>query len=321
MIWNGKPKFYKRFSLILVAFLFVTACIEVDFLLFDPEPASLKDYDFESEDLDGIPPHRILSELIPSRDAGKKLHVIYIERDEAELDPRIKPEEGISVVFSHGNSANMRMYWTRAGYFEDMGFNVLFYDYRGYGASTGKATERHIYEDVETAYDYLKTKKGVEKILSVGYSMGGAPAIWLCSPESRREVFGCFTEAAFANVDKLIDDSTGYDFEGSWFLNTVFDNRSRIKTVTRPFLIMHGKKDQRVNISNGRQLWNGVKDNNPVNRFFEIENATHRNVSIPSHKGLKELGNYSHPDEFPIDLKADFQVYKSRIVNFVVDAL
>jgi fermentation-respiration switch protein FrsA (DUF1100 family) len=299
----------------------MASCIKMDFFLFDSEPASLEDYDFTSENLDGIPADRITSELIPSQQPGKDIHVIFVERDEAEIDPRIDPDRRVTVLFSHGNRSNMLLYWYRVGYFEDMGFNVLMYDYRGYGASDGETTERHVYEDAETAYDYLAARDDVGDIVSVGYSMGGAPAIWLCSPESGRQVLGCFTEAAFASTDKLIDDGTGYDFEQSWFVDVEFDNETRIKTIFLPFLIMHGTKDQRVGFENGQILWSAVKDNNPLNTFYVIEGANHRNIPVPSYKGSDEPREYSHPDELPPLLAEDFEIYKSRIVEFVVSAL
>jgi hypothetical protein len=307
--------------LISVASVAMPSCIKMDFFLFDSEPATLEDYDFTSEELDGIPPERITSELIPSAQEGKDLHVIFVERDVTELSPSLPQDENITVIFSHGNRQNMLLYWYRAGYFEDMGFNVLMYDYRGYGASDGDTTEEHLYEDAETVYDYAARREDVGKIVSVGHSMGAGPAIWLCAPSSGREVLGCFTEAGLSGTQKLIDDGTGYDFPSSWFVDTELDSITRIGTVTIPVMIMHGNDDNRASCEHGELLWDEVKDNNLLNRYYSVDGAGHRNVPIPSYPGDEEPREYSHPDELPADLHREFQIYKTRVVDFVIDAM
>jgi uncharacterized protein len=307
--------------LALLALALLAGCVKLDSFLFDSQGAKLSDYDFTSDALDGIDPSRITSELVPVGGSGDLMHVIWVERDVKELDPRLDPADGITVVFSHGNTGNMLRYWYRVGYFEDMGFNVLMYDYRGYGASTGTTTEAHVYEDAETAYDYARKRRGAGAVISVGYSLGGAPAIHLCSPSSGREAAACFTESAFASVDELVKSGTDYDLPGSWLADSGFDNASHIATVTVPFMIMHGTADATVDYRQSRILWRAVAGNNPLNRFYRVEGATHHNVPVPSYDGDEEPREFSHPDEMPPALHREFEVYKKRIVDFVVDAM
>jgi hypothetical protein len=86
-------------------------------------------------------------------------------------------------------------------------------------------------------------------------------------------------------------------------------------------MIMHGTADQRVGYENGLRLWDAVKDNTPLNRFYTIDGGTHRNLPIPSYEGEEEPREYSHPDEMPAKLADEFLVYKQRIVDFVVDSM
>jgi len=299
----------------------VPGCIKLDFFLFDSEPASLEDYDFVADpDLDGIPADRITSELVASADPDTSIHVIWVERDPAKLDPRIDPARGVTVVYSHGNRGNNRLYWHRVAHYEDMGFNVLVYDYRGYGASGGETTEEHVYEDVEAAYDHALAR-GAGEILSVGYSLGGAPAIWLCSPASGREVIGCFIESAFTSTQGLLEDGMGYSVPSSWLLDVRFDNEARIRTLSVPVMLMHGTEDRRVAFEHGQILWEAASGLDPMNRFFALEGAGHRNVPFPSYAGDDLPVEYSHPDELPPDLHAEYLVYRGRIVDFVAEAL
>ena len=85
--------------------------------------------------------------------------------------------------------------------------------------------------------------------------------------------------------------------------------------------MMHGVDDQRVSFENGEILWSEVKNNHPLNKFYKIEGAGHRNVPMPSYPGSEEPREYSHPSELPSNLYKELLIYKSRIVDFVVDAL
>jgi hypothetical protein len=285
--------------------------------MYDGDPASLEDYDFTSEPLNGIARARITSELIPVGKGSDELHVIFVERDVAKLDSRIDPDLEMTVLFSHGNRGNMRRYWGRVGYFEQMGFHVVTYDYRGYGASSGKTTQAHLYEDVETVYDYA-LRRSSRAVLSVGYSMGGVAAIWLCSPESGRAVVGCFVESTFASSDAVMEQAVGYDLPGESLMEPL-DNESRIATVVVPFLLMHGTLDDRVSFDSALRLWKAVRSNNPLNTFYPVV-AGHRNVPVPSYTGHEEPREYSHPSELPENLRADYNLYAERIVAFTAAA-
>ncbi len=59
--------------------------------------------------------------------------------------------------------------------------NILLFDYRGYGKSTGKPSEAGLYTDAQAVYDYVRTRTDLnqEKIFFFGRSLGGAVALHL----------------------------------------------------------------------------------------------------------------------------------------------
>lgn len=61
----------------------------------------------------------------------------------------------------------------------DLGFNVLTYDYPGYGTSDGSPNEDSAYAAIDAAYEYLITEKGMNPITNIlqGRSLGGGVAI------------------------------------------------------------------------------------------------------------------------------------------------
>jgi pimeloyl-ACP methyl ester carboxylesterase len=310
-----------RYVLVMFALFMLNGCVKLDFFLWDGAPATLEEYDFAAEDLDGIPPERITSELIPVGADGDQIHVIFVARDETKLDPALDVHEGITVIFSHGRYNNMLKYVYRLGYWEDMGFNVIMYDYRGYGASSGETSEANMYEDAVAAYDFAISQPDVGTIVSVGYSLGGPPAVYLCSEESGREVAACIVEATFSSVDQMADMAGYYDFQGSWFADTEFDTAGRAAEIDLPFMVLHGRADKRIDFAHGETIWKAVKDNHPANRFHKVDGATHNNVPVPSYEVDDEPREYSHPDELPTNLHAEFETYKGWMVDFLIDGL
>ena len=66
--------------------------------------------------------------------------------------------------------------------FHSLGYDVLSFDYRGYGRSDGIPTEAGLYEDAVAAYSYL-TRAGVlpTHIILAGQSLGSAVAVELAT--------------------------------------------------------------------------------------------------------------------------------------------
>ena len=89
------------------------------------------------------------------------------------------PSAEYAILFSHGNAEDIFTSENFTQKLSDAGFNVFAYDYRGYGLSEGKPSEKNSYEDAETAYNYLtnELKNAPEKIIIFGRSLGGAVAM------------------------------------------------------------------------------------------------------------------------------------------------
>jgi fermentation-respiration switch protein FrsA (DUF1100 family) len=62
--------------------------------------------------------------------------------------------------------------------------NILLFDYRGYGKSTGIPSEAGLYIDAQAVYDYVRKRTDInqEKIFFFGRSLGGGVALHLGKP-------------------------------------------------------------------------------------------------------------------------------------------
>lgn len=166
------------------------------------------------------------------------------------------PSKGakLSILFCHGNTGNISDLLSRVKFFHNMGVNVLFFDYRGYGKSTGKPTEQGLYNDAVAAYDYLLTRIGVDNnnIVIVGESLGGAVGVNL---SLHRNIKALILESTFVSlileakdifpilpVDKLMLEK--------------FDTYSIINKIKIPKLIVHGFDDEVVSFKHAQMLFN-----------------------------------------------------------------
>jgi len=61
-------------------------------------------------------------------------------------------------------------------YYSSLGYNILLWNYRGYGHSTGRTNPRLIQQDGLSVARYLKDVKNAEVLGIHGESMGGAIA-------------------------------------------------------------------------------------------------------------------------------------------------
>ncbi|GBF31357.1 multifunctional-autoprocessing repeats-in-toxin [bacterium MnTg04] len=104
---------------------------------------------------------------------GLKLHGWYVPAAQAR---------GV-VLFLHGNAGNISHRLDSIAIFHELGLDTLIIDYRGYGRSQGKPSERGIYLDAEAAWHYLVSSRGVaaDRVIVFGRSLGGAVAAWLAN--------------------------------------------------------------------------------------------------------------------------------------------
>jgi fermentation-respiration switch protein FrsA (DUF1100 family) len=106
-----------------------------------------------------------------------------------------------SALYCHGNTGNLTNPAHAMPYLLDAGINILLFDYRGYGRSTGTPSFSGIVDDGVTAarlHDRIRPKN-LPSIL-YGYSLGGAIAAQVI----RRHPFdGLILQSTFTNLPDL----------------------------------------------------------------------------------------------------------------------
>jgi fermentation-respiration switch protein FrsA (DUF1100 family) len=189
---------------------------------------------------------------------GEKISAKFFKNSNAEF----------TILFSHGNAEDIFTSAEFSKKLSDLGFNVLAYDYRGYGLSEGKSSEKNSYEDAETAYNYLinDLKIAPEKIIIFGRSLGGGVSIELAS---RKKCGGLIAESTFVSAFRVMTTYKIYPFDE-------FENLKKIPNVRCPLLLIHGKKDELIPIWHGEKLFSAA---NEPKYFYQVEEGTHGTVA------------------------------------------
>ncbi len=175
-----------------------------------------------------------------------------------------------TVVIFHGNAGNLSFHEATLPPFRDLGLQVLLFDYRGFGLSTGSPTEAGLVRDGEAVADYLEKGLGVlaERWVYFGQSLGAGVAVGVAArrPPARLVLYSAFDSLAavarhhyfFLPVDLLLRDR--------------FDAAAAIGKVRCPVLFLHPAEDEIVPLERGRALFRRA---NPPKRFVEIPEGRH----------------------------------------------
>ena len=92
----------------------------------------------------------------------------------------VQPSKGV-IYFFHGNAGNIGKNLRYAVNFFSYGYDVMVIDWRGYGKSQGKSTEKAFYDDSQLVYEELKKLYTENQIYLMGHSFGCAMAANIAS--------------------------------------------------------------------------------------------------------------------------------------------
>lgn len=146
--------------------------------------------------------------------------------------------------------------------------NVWLVDYRGYGDSEGKPSERGLMLDAEAVWDYITSKKNAStsehvvdprKVFIFGRSLGGAVAFHLAryaeerhysgttSPTPPPLPAGILVENTFTSISDMVDHLLPLVAPlKSIVLRISWDSHSIVSQLTTPTLFLAGAKDTLV---------------------------------------------------------------------------
>lgn len=168
---------------------------------------------------------------------------VWIETDDGELlyGWYLRARNPVaSALYCHGNTGNLTNPAHLMPHLLNSGINILLFDYRGYGRSSGTATMSGVVEDTLAAARYHEQirPKNLPAIL-YGFSLGGAIAAQVI----RRHPFdGLILQSTFTSL-RHVAKIAFPRLPMHLISGNGFDTLRAIRDVCVPLLILHGTED------------------------------------------------------------------------------
>lgn len=165
---------------------------------------------------------------------------------------------GPTILFFHGNGEIVSDYDEIGPFYTEQGLNLFVTDYRGYGWSNGSPSFSNLLADSHVLYDWLQKHlqdNGYNsKVFLMGRSLGSAAAIELAAAYNDT-ISGLIIDSGFALTLPLAERlGLGEHLADSTLTEEqTFNNIGKIKTVTKPTLLLHGHEDSLI------PLWQAEK--------------------------------------------------------------
>jgi pimeloyl-ACP methyl ester carboxylesterase len=156
-----------------------------------------------------------------------------------------------STVFCHGNTGNLTLSAHVIPHLLAAGTNTLFFDYRGFGKSSGTPSLSGVIADGITAsrfHDRIRPKKLASVLY--GYSLGGAIAAQVIR---RHPYDGLILQSTFTSLPKL----ARFLFPRvpmHLISGNPFDTLKVVSRLQVPLLVLHGTNDETCPCAMGQEL-------------------------------------------------------------------
>ena len=172
-----------------------------------------------------------------------------------------RPSPAATVIFCHENAGNIGLRVNNlVAMSAKLNVDVVAFDYRGYGQSTGRPTESGLMLDTETVYDYVRKELKADKVVLYGRSLGGAVALQFASLlGSRGDVHlrGVIAENTFTSIADMVGSVfpfLNFDLVKKYCLRLRWETDKFVEFIKGPVMLISGLKDEIVPASHMAEL-------------------------------------------------------------------
>jgi len=221
--------------------------------LFKPEKLPV-DFEFKY-------PNQKATEYNIELDAGVNINSVHFSVD----NPK-----GV-VMYLKGNSRSIKGWGKFAIDFTRLKYDVVMVDYRGFGKSTGRRTERAIKDDLQKVYNRIKSRVDQKYIVIYGRSMGSGFATKLASTNNPRMLI---LESPYYSMMRIAKRYIPF-MPISIAMRFPIRTYKWIQYVNCPIKIIHGTSDRLVPFNNAIEL---TKIRQKYARLYPIVRGGHNDL-------------------------------------------
>ncbi|HMP93158.1 MAG TPA: alpha/beta fold hydrolase [Phnomibacter sp.] len=154
------------------------------------------------------------------------------------------------ILYFHGNTRSIKGWAKYARDFYRYGYDVVLVDYRGFGKSTGKRSEKEMLNDMQVVYSHLTVKYGEEHLIVYGRSMGSGFATKVASDNNPRYLI---LDAPYYSFKKVAERFLPI-MPHRWLLRFHLRTDAWIRKVRCHTYILHGTSDWLIPIKHSEKL-------------------------------------------------------------------
>lgn len=241
---------YRKIFLIITAVLFLSSCQKWFFypqkgLMYNPSICKAQPRD-----------------IVVETEKGGILHGWYFKS--------MTGSKG-TIIFLHGNSRNISTETEQMLWVLEKGYNLLVFDYRGYGISKGKPSIEGVLYDGLEFIDAIMKDEGIDKknLVIHGQSLGGAVASHVARFSPHANKFKVLvmdsTFTSWRNIAKEVASKNFFTWMWQypiyWDMPKDLSSTENLKQSKIPnTLIIHSKVDKLVGYSNAETLFYSAKE-------------------------------------------------------------
>jgi pimeloyl-ACP methyl ester carboxylesterase len=224
-------------------------------LLFEPDPLAPDDPVCQDADT-----HELFVDV-----PGARLSVAHM----ALPDPR-----GV-FFFLHGNSGNLKKWFVDLDAFRQANFDVVMFDYRGFGKSSGQIeSEEQLRADVSAVWQHFAPRYAGKRVVISGQSLGtglaAGLAAQLCSDGHAPDL--TLLVSPYSSMKALAAEL--YPWVPMQVLRYPLHTLEHAAKLLGPVMLIHGEKDELIPIHHSEQLCSAFRSA----QLVRVDGAGHSDV-------------------------------------------
>lgn len=182
------------------------------------------------------------------------------------------------LIYFHGNAQNLTAHFMNSVWMAEHGYDILIFDYRGYGLSEGSPNPKGVAEDglafLNYAYNDYK-KGGYKKFIVYAQSLGGAVSLRSLEDFAHRDEISLYVlDSTFLSPRDVAREKTNRVLK--YLISNDYTANPALTHLTMPILSIHSTEDFVIAYSLGQDLFNKIP--NPKKDFWTLRAKGHGDV-------------------------------------------
>jgi pimeloyl-ACP methyl ester carboxylesterase len=177
--------------------------------------------------------------------------------------------------FLHGNSGNLKKWFVDLDAFRQAGFDVVMFDYRGFGKSSGCiGSEEQLRADVDAVWDHVAPMYQGKRIVISGQSLGtglaAGLAAHLCAAGRAPDL--TLLVSPYSSMRALAAEL--YPWVPQQVLRYPLHTLGHAAKLLGPVMLIHGDRDELIPIHHSEKLCEEI----PAAKLLRVTGAGHSDV-------------------------------------------